>query len=372
MDLATCTGTPTAAAIDVAVGIDPNIDTSDEVVAAGQGNATPVRKSLRNRSTNSATVPHGIVPPSGAVVVTYKRDGKLSWYDAVSQELLWTAVSRDIVPWSIYYSSMSNRIVARMQLTKRLVVWDLSSGATRTLAGTEKHYVAVIDRAGARVLTCRGDLGRMWDLETGAILFDHRPTPYIRTTVHFINEDTRFVSCHANTDITVWDAVSGAVMFSIRERPEVADKSAVSSCGQMLAVAGRRTISVVVLDTGQMVFFTEMLHISNFCFGKADATLHVFLRAEGAHGSLRAFRIIDGELLWTVTLRGDNDNVRNVTAMEYCPATNTIFTECWLTCVNKVIVCEISADSGEVVRRSDWFDCPVNRIYVAPPITVLL
>jgi hypothetical protein len=87
--LATCTGTPTAAVIDVAVGIDPNIDTSDEVVAAGQGNATPVRKSLRNRSTNSATVPHGIVPPSGAVVVTYKRDGKLSWYDAVSQELLW-------------------------------------------------------------------------------------------------------------------------------------------------------------------------------------------------------------------------------------------------------------------------------------------
>jgi WD40 repeat protein len=282
------------------------------------------------------------------------------------------AVSRDKVPWSIYYSSMSNRIVSRMQLTKRLVVWDLSSGATRTLAGTEKHYVAVIDRAGARVLTCRGDLGRMWDLETGAILFDHRPTPYIRTTVHFINEDTRFVSCHANTDITVWDAVSGAVMFSIRERPEVADKSAVSSCGQMLAVAGRRTISVVVLDTGQMVFFTEMLHISNFCFGNADATLHVILRAEGAHGSLRVFRISDGELLWTVNLRGDNDNVRNVTTMEYCPATNTIFTECWLTCVNKVIVCEISADSGEVVRRSDWYDCPVNRIYVAPPITVLL
>jgi hypothetical protein len=54
MDLATCAGTPTAAVIDVAVGIDPDIGTTDEVLAVGKGYATQservyeiVRRTLR-------------------------------------------------------------------------------------------------------------------------------------------------------------------------------------------------------------------------------------------------------------------------------------------------------------------------------------
>jgi WD40 repeat protein len=331
------------------------------------------------RVFSSRTAPSGLVPPSGAFMMTQDREGRYRLYDAISEEVLWVCKSYREVGL-LEYCPTSNKIVGKTRdlqgenvRADQLVVCNLNTGSLMHLADWSRRgwIETCVNTVGSRLITEDSRYAiTMWDLDTGSELEEFQlsslGTPI---TYRFTTDDSKAIvtvrsPANENT-YAVIDVVARTVLKYLDMSATISE--VVSSFNsQMLAVVTSKEIVVVDLNkeniSCRMVAEQQWLCV---CFGYDDVCIVALGRHhDGAY--IDVYRIADGVAVFRIPW---NFKFPYAWAMQ-CSPSPCIFVTTMDADGHTVYVFDYT--TGAKLQQSDVYHHCTVRMFVPQPTTILL
>jgi WD40 repeat protein len=264
---------------------------SDTQITAKSNHRSKRRPQVAKRVFSSRTAPSGLVPSSGAFMMTQDREGRYRLYDAITQEVLWVCHSRKEVKLRKYCPT-SNKIVGKTRdlkgenvLAEQLVVWHLNTGRLMHLADWSRRGLiwTCVNNAGSRLITKDNKSAMtMWDLDTGSELDKFQLGSFGTPTICcFTTDDSKVIvivrSPATENTYAVVDVVelkSARTVSKDLELSATARQVVSSFNSQMFAVVTCKEIVVVDLNkeniSCRLIAEQEWLCV---CFGYDDVCI---------------------------------------------------------------------------------------------------
>jgi WD40 repeat protein len=363
---------------------DESADASpDTQITAKSNHRSKRRTHVAKRVFSSRTAPSGLVPSSGAFMMTQDMEGTYRLYDAISQEVLWMCHSRKEVEL-LKYCPASNKIVGKTRDLKgenvradQLVVWNLNTGRLMHLADWSRRILIWIDvnNAGSRLITQDSKCAMtMWDLDNGSQLDEFQLNSFgIPVACCFTTDDNKVIIIarspgNENTYVVidVVDPKSAGTVSKYLEVSATVPEVVSSFNSQMLAVVTSSEIAVVDLNRENVIrqMVAELKWLCA-CFGYDDMCI-VALGVSLDGGHIGVYRITDGVAVVRIPW---NFKLPYAWTMQ-CSPSSCIF----LTTMNADghIVYVFDYTTGATLHRSDIYHHDTACMCVSQPITILL
>jgi WD40 repeat protein len=342
--------------------------------------STKRRTPLLERVHSSRTAPWGLVPTSGAFMMTQDDDGRYRLYDAISQEILWKCRSRKEVKF-LNYSPASNKIVGETRDFQgkkfdadQVVVWNLNTGSLMLLSDWSTHgtLLTYFNTEGTNLITMDCFCVALWDLHTGNELTQIELGSYgSPIECCFTTDDSNVIIAAASSEneclLAVFDIDGPTSARSLSPDLKLSEeiRQIVSSFNsRMLAVVSVDEIVVVDLNT-EAILLSWSVTLSSVCFGYDDMCV-IALGLRGTAGHIVACRIADG----TAVFRIPWDLKSAYACRMQCSPSSNIFLKSWDANGHTVDVLDYK--TGAILQRSYVYNHLIVDMYVARPTMILL
>jgi WD40 repeat protein len=298
-------------------------------------------------------------------------------WEAMTNELLWTHSTKEEVHlWCvcsggskvvIIFENDDTYVVATTDLTNGAVTefatgWSVDRQLDRTAANNSGTRVFVLSRQTSELLL------DMWDLASGSHLFTK---PVVGLRVLYVGDGHQIVA-RTLDGINVWDTCTGhevnKITVAFHKLVHANFFSIVLSEHTQRLCAGwtpgfQSDLQVWDIVTGATVFMkskdaSDIPAINTVCFTASDTCI---VAAESDLRGMLCWRIEDGETVFQIRR---NEKFRSMSYQQHGSL--------YLFDTPESSITEIEPATGCELARSKKYNPKVNRLYIAPPVTILL